>query len=167
MFGKASFVSYLRNFVFGVEDGLVSTVGLLSGIAIGGVPRETIFLTGVVLIFVEAFSMGAGSFLSESSAEEYTNGTDKPSKKDFVAGIIMFLSYFVSGFIPLSCYLIWPVDEAIIFSIVFSVAALLVLGIVGARVSKTSVIKNSLRIAVVGGTAIAIGLVAGSFLSVR
>jgi VIT1/CCC1 family predicted Fe2+/Mn2+ transporter len=48
---------YLRNFIFGVEDSLVSTVGLLSGVAVAGVASRTILLTGVVLIFVEAFSM--------------------------------------------------------------------------------------------------------------
>ena len=66
-------VSYLRNFVFGVEDSLVSTVGLLSGIAIAGMNRESIFATGVVLIFVEAVSMAAGSFLAETSAETVTS----------------------------------------------------------------------------------------------
>ena len=55
--------SYYRNFVFGVEDSLVSTVGLLSGISIAGVTNKTIIMTGVILIFVEAVSMGAGSFL--------------------------------------------------------------------------------------------------------
>ena len=53
---------YLRNFIFGVEDSLVSTVGLLSGVAVANVDQATIFLTGMVLIFVEAFSMGVGSF---------------------------------------------------------------------------------------------------------
>src|SRR3989344_7763433 len=94
-------VSFLRNFVFGVEDSLVSTVGLLSGIALATVPAKTIFLTGVVLIFVEAFSMAAGTYLSESSAEVYANGTDTPTKPNVLAAVIMFFSYFVSGFIPL------------------------------------------------------------------
>ncbi len=62
---------YLRNFVFGVEDSLVSTVGLLSGVAAAGVETKTIVLTGVVLIIVEALSMAVGSYLSEYSVEEY------------------------------------------------------------------------------------------------
>src|SRR3989338_4103836 len=47
-------IVYIRNLIFGVEDSLVSTVDLLSGVAAAGVPRSVIFLTGVVLIFVEA-----------------------------------------------------------------------------------------------------------------
>lgn len=156
--------SNFRNFIFGVEDGLVSTVGLLSGIAIAEVPRETIFLTGIVLIFVEAFSMAAGSFVSESSTEEYTMGHDRPGR-DLFAGITMFFSYFVSGFIPLSAYLFWPVATALWYSIAFSVIALFVLGAIGARFSHISILRSGLRMVVVGGLAIAIGVAAGLFVS--
>ena len=57
--------TYLRNFIFGVEDSLVSTVGLLAGVAAGGVSSAVILTTGLVLIEVEGFSMGLGSFLTE------------------------------------------------------------------------------------------------------
>ena len=165
MFKTTSSVSYFRNFIFGVEDSLVSTVGLLSGIAIAGVPRETIFLTGIVLIFVEAFSMAAGSFLSESSADEYSSGIDRAKRTSFISGAIMFCSYFISGFIPLSSYLIWPVNTALIFSIIFSIAALFILGIVSGRMSNTDIVKDAMRMVIVGGVAIAIGVSVGAIVS--
>lgn len=165
MFRRGLSVSYFRNFIFGVEDSLVSTVGLLSGVAIADVPRETIFLTGVVLIFVEAFSMAAGSFLSESSAEEYANHSERPKRKSFISGVVMFVSYFVSGFIPLSAYLIYPVGEAMKLSIILSLLALSILGAVGGRLSSTSLAKASLRMVVIGGVAIGIGVSAGALLS--
>src|SRR3990167_10071302 len=95
---------FLRNLVFGVEDGLVSTVGLLSGIAIAGAPRGTIFLTGGVLIFVEAFSMAAGSLLSEASVEEMDGGVDD-TRGSLAAGVVMFGSYFAAGLVPLFPYI--------------------------------------------------------------
>ncbi|MBI4160401.1 MAG: VIT1/CCC1 transporter family protein, partial [Candidatus Yanofskybacteria bacterium] len=159
-----SSISYFRNFVFGVEDSLVSTVGLLSGIAIAEVPRSTIFLTGFILIFVEAFSMAAGSFLSEYSAEGYAVGAETPSRKDFISGIIMFFSYFVSGFIPLFPYFVWSTRGAFAISVILSVLALFILGIVGAKVSKTNMAKNGLRMAVVGGVAIVVGIIGGSII---
>ncbi len=158
-------MSYFRNFVFGVEDSLVSTVGLLSGVAIAGVPKATILLTGLVLIFVEAFSMAAGSFLSESSVEGYEGGNVKPNKSNLMSGAIMFFSYLVSGFIPLSSYLFWHSGAALKFSIIFSVTALFVLGVACAKISRTSIVRNGVRMVVVGGTAIAVGLAAGSILS--
>lgn len=41
-------VSYFRNFIFGVEDSLVSTVGLLSGVAIAGVAQRSLLAVGEV-----------------------------------------------------------------------------------------------------------------------
>lgn len=158
-------VSYFRNFVFGVEDSLVSTVGLLSGIAFAGVPGKTVFLTGIVLIFVEAFSMAAGSFLSEYSADEFAGSTNKRGNGRLISGLVMFLSYFFAGFIPLFPYLIWPVGMALKFSVLFSVASLFILGIVSAKISKVGILKSGLRMAVIGGIAIAVGSITGKILS--
>src|SRR3989344_915843 len=157
---RNSSVSYLRNFIFGVEDSLVSTVGLLSGIAISNVSRETIFLTGVILIFVEAFSMAAGSFMSEYSTHGFTTRNETPTKSNFISGIIMFFSYFISGFIPLFPYIILLVDSALNISIALSVLTLFILGIIGAKISNINLIKNGIRMAVVGGVAIGVGMLA-------
>ncbi|KKT81303.1 MAG: hypothetical protein UW79_C0022G0018 [Candidatus Yanofskybacteria bacterium GW2011_GWA2_44_9] len=162
---KAMRVSYFRNFIFGVEDGLVSTVGLLSGIAIADVPSGTILLTGIVLVFVEAFSMAAGSFLSEYSAEGYAEKVEEPTKRDFVAGTVMFFSYFISGFIPLSPYMIMSTNDALGLSVVLSVATLFILGVVGAKMSGTGIMRNGFRMAFVGGIAITVGMIAGKFIS--
>ncbi|MBI2064734.1 MAG: VIT1/CCC1 transporter family protein [Candidatus Yanofskybacteria bacterium] len=162
---RFSSVSYFRNFIFGVEDSLVSTVGLLSGVAIAGVPKATIFLTGIVLLLVEGLAMAAGSFLTESSVEEYTHKAKGSIGGNIISGTIMFFSYFLSGFIPLSPYIFWPVDVALKLSVCFSVIALFFLGVVGAKMSDTRILKDGLRMVFVGGIAIAVGMFAGSILS--
>ena len=151
---------YIRNFIFGVEDSLVSTVGLLSGIAVAGISGSTILLTGVVLIFVEAFSMAAGSFLSERSADEYVRQGDAPGHKSAVSAVIMFLSYFISGFIPLAPYLVLPVNVALKISIFLSLAFLFLLGAAGAKISQVSIWQRGLRMLVIGGSAIGVGIIA-------
>lgn len=153
---------FVRNLVFGVEDGLVSTVGLLSGIAIAGVPRETIFLTGVVLIFVEAFSMAAGSFLSEASVEEMDGGRDD-TKSSVAAGILMFASYFFAGLIPLAPYVFLDVVRAFPLSIALSIAALVLLGRWSGRRTRAPW-EKALRMGLVGGLAILVGTLAGNFV---
>ncbi len=158
-------MAYFRSFVFGVEDSLVSTVGLLSGIAMAGVPRGTVFLTGVVLIFVEAFSMAAGSFLSEYTAEEYASKSDASTNRPFGVGTVMFFSYLVAGFIPLLPYLFFDVRAALGISIAGSLAALFILGVVGAKFSRRSVLKRGFRMLVIGGAAIMLGVVAGIIIN--
>lgn len=60
----------MRELVFGLEDGLVSTMGVVVGVAAGTAEKKVVILTGLVLIVVEALSMAAGSFLSSKSHRE-------------------------------------------------------------------------------------------------
>jgi predicted membrane protein (TIGR00267 family) len=67
---KSSLASVLREVVFGMEDGMVSTLGSITGIAIGSNSHTTVILAGVVIISVESISMGIGSYLSNRSQED-------------------------------------------------------------------------------------------------
>lgn len=156
---KQNSAIFIRNFIFGVEDGLVSTVGLVSGVAIANMPRSEIVLSGVVLIFVEAFSMAVGSFLSEHSVEEYTDHKDVPLWNSALGGLIMFFAYFIFGFVPLSPYVFAPVKYAFWISIIFSLVALFFLGFLTSKISGAKVLRNGLQMLVIGGAAIVIGVV--------
>ncbi len=151
----------IRNFIFGAEDSLVSTVGLLSGVAIAGVARPTIVLTGIVLVCVEAFSMGIGSYLSESITRNENTGEREISIK---AAFIMLGSYIIAGLIPLGPYFFFAGKTGLSWSIVCSLIALVILGITSSRLSRTNVGKNTLRMVLLGGSAIAIGIVVSLFV---
>jgi vacuolar iron transporter family protein len=60
----------IRDFVFGMEDGLVSNLGLVLGVYVGGGDGFTIILAGLASMLAGAFSMSAGSYLSSKSQRE-------------------------------------------------------------------------------------------------
>lgn len=60
----------LREVVFGLEDGIVSTLGAITGIAVGTQNTGIVIVSGLVIIFVESLSMSAGTFLSSKSENE-------------------------------------------------------------------------------------------------
>lgn len=60
----------IREVVFGVEDGIVSTLGALVGIAVATGDQFVVIVSGVVIIAVESISMGVGSYLSSRSVRE-------------------------------------------------------------------------------------------------
>lgn len=60
----------VRHLVFGLEDGSVSTLGAITGIAIGTGEASIVLLSGLVIIAVEALSMGAGTYLSAKSTRK-------------------------------------------------------------------------------------------------
>lgn len=150
---------YLRNAIFGGEDSLVSTVGLLSGVAAGGIGRQDLILTGVVLIMVEALSMAVGSFVSEDTAEEYLKDPSRTSARTArVGAVVMFLSYLGLGIIPLLPYLLFPIASAFWISIVFSIVALGALGLLSGRSTKGNAKRAAMKMVVLGGSAIAVGV---------
>jgi VIT1/CCC1 family predicted Fe2+/Mn2+ transporter len=60
----------IREFVFGVQDGLISTVGLLAGIQGATESTAVVIITGLTAMFSGAISMAAGSYLSSSAEKE-------------------------------------------------------------------------------------------------
>jgi VIT1/CCC1 family predicted Fe2+/Mn2+ transporter len=155
----------VRSFVFGVEDSLVSTIGLVSGIAAVGTNRSVIILTGLILIAVEAFSMAVGTLLSDNSADEYKSGSSVSYTKAVVPALIMFVSYIVAGILVLLPYLGTNNEDAFVQSIVISLIALFLLGILSAQLSKLPLFKKGITMVCIGGVAILIGVGVGSLIN--
>src|SRR4051812_26329609 len=64
---------WLRPTVFGATDGLVSNVGLIAGVAGGGVTPHTVALTGLLGLVAGAISMATGEYTSVRSQTEVTH----------------------------------------------------------------------------------------------
>lgn len=155
-----------RNFIFGVEDSLVSTVGMLSGVAAASAPRNTIIASGLILIFVEAFSMGVGSFLSEETSNQIGSKRRISSQVVKKAAILMFISYFLAGFIPLFPYVVFEGQTAETASIIVSLLALFLLGVVSAIRFQGRILQKGFEMLVLGGLATLVGIGVGSLFQV-
>ncbi|OGG78267.1 hypothetical protein A3A36_01695 [Candidatus Kaiserbacteria bacterium RIFCSPLOWO2_01_FULL_52_12b] len=155
---------YLRTIIFGINDSLVSTVGFLAGISVAGVPRATIALTGIVYAFVEAFSMAMGDFLSEESAEEYMHKSSVNNRHSVIAAVFMFISCVLASLIPLIPYIIFTSGRALAASVSLSVISLFVVGMVSARFSRLPILWRGMRMALLGGAAILMGVAIGTFM---
>ncbi len=156
---------FVRSFVFGVEDSLVSTIGLISGVAAADASRSFIIMTGLILVFVEAFSMAVGTLLSENSVQEFNKKSVISFRKSFGPAVVMFISYFIAGLIVVSPYLILPSGSALIISITSALFLLFILGVMSAEFSHTSKIKKGITMVIVGGLAIGIGIAVGTVLN--
>ena len=157
----------LRNFIFGVEDSLVSTVGLLAGVAVAQISHKEVIITGLVLIVVEGLSMGVGSFLTEETTEEMSGYAPQPLKA-FKGAIVMLISYSLAGLIPLAPYAFIQDNTAVIVSVIVSLIGLFGLGI------GTSIFYHrprpwvrGLKMVVLGGIAVLFGMLVGNLVHLR
>ncbi|MFZ2199374.1 MAG: VIT1/CCC1 transporter family protein [Microgenomates group bacterium] len=153
--------TYLRNFLFGVEDSLVSTVGLLAGIAAADISTKAILTTGLVLIVVEGFSMGIGSFLTEETTEEMAG--QKPETLEAIKGACtMLVSYCAAGLLPLVPYVFLTGQRAVSTSIAISLLGLMGLGYgTSTYYQRPKPWNRAIKMFLLGGSAVAVGMLIG------
>src|SRR5258705_10475331 len=60
----------IREFVFGIQDGLISTVGLLAGVQGATENNLVVVITGLTSMFAGAVSMATGPYLSSTAEKD-------------------------------------------------------------------------------------------------
>ncbi|HVF69406.1 MAG TPA: VIT1/CCC1 transporter family protein [Xanthomonadales bacterium] len=157
---------YLRSIVFGFQDALVSTTGAIAGVAIGSQDKQMVILTGLVVITVEALSMGIGQYTSEKAVHQLDK-TGKHTDNLFVGGGLMTLSYFLGGLIPLTPILLLQLPLSQILSIIFALCGLFILGFIKAKLVQVNPWKSAFEILIFGGITTALGILIGTIFKVN
>ena len=151
---------YLRSIIFGVEDSLVSTTGLIAGLSIGAEDKKIVLLGGIVAIAVESVSMGAGEYLSDSAIEELDK-LKRHRDRPLVSGFLMFASYLLAGLVPLLPIVFMAYPASLWTSVAFALIGLFLLGFLKGRLLHTNPFRGGAKILIVGGMATALGVAVG------
>lgn len=157
---------YLRSVIFGVEDSLVSTTGLIAGLSIGAENKKVVLLGGIVAIAVESISMGAGEYLSDSAIKELDK-LKRHWENPLTSGLLMFISYLSAGMVPLVPIIFLSYPASLWSSIILALSGLFMLGFLKGRVLKTSSLRGGLKILIVGGLATLLGVLVGSLFKIQ
>lgn len=171
---------YLRSLLFGLQDGLVSTTGVVVGISAGVHDKAIVILASFVAVSVEASSMAAGQYSSEKavhqmdeSARASSNSrkssnykTGKHTDSLILGAVIMFFSYLAAGLIPIIPILFIGPPNSIPYSITFAFIGLFAMGFIKGKIVAHKPFRSALEILVIGGVATAIGLLVGYMLRV-
>jgi VIT1/CCC1 family predicted Fe2+/Mn2+ transporter len=141
---------FVRNLVYGVEDSLISTTGVVVGVAWSGLAGRDVIITGLILVLVEAMSMSFGAFMSEDAFMDHDDARPPASARQIAryAGV-MFVSYVLAGLLPLAPFLLGA-KHAWRYSMALAVLGLLGLAFltqpkeraVGARAKKAGLLAG-------------------------
>lgn len=156
---------YVRSSLFGFQDALVSTSGVIVGIATGTSDRRIIILAALVAVSVEAISMAAGQYLSER-AVHHMGEKEAHTDNELIGALIMFVSYIIGGAIPVIPIFFLPAPLIGIASIIFTFFGLFVLGYVTGRIVKRNTLRSAFEMLLIGGLAAMIGATVGYFLKI-
>lgn len=165
---RKTILTELREIVFGLEDGMVSTLGAVTGLAGATNNQPMVIISGFVIIAVESLSMAAGTYLSNKSedlADKLTHNSTHKKQNPIKDGLYMGASYIIGGLIPLYPYWFFPVMLAIPLSMISVVIALFVLGYTSGKMTKINPLKNGLEMTTVSVGAAALGFTVGKIVS--
>jgi len=72
----------IREIIFGIEDGLISMLGIVLGVAGGTGSAGLVIIAGIAAIFAEAISMAAGAYLSTKAQLEFYHREMEREKRE-------------------------------------------------------------------------------------
>ena len=114
---------FARNVTYGMLDSIISTTGVLAGMAYAGVDSRVILITGTILVGVEATSMAFGAALSDEHFEVTETLHVSPSRK-WTSSLVMLLAYALTGFALLVPYALAEPKAATEWVVGLAVAAI-------------------------------------------
>lgn len=65
----------IREIVFGMQDGILTTLGIITGVGVAEGDRSAVFISGFLALLAGALSMGVGEYLGRKSEREVVQAT--------------------------------------------------------------------------------------------
>ncbi len=75
----------VREIVFGMQDGILTTLGIITGVGVAEGERSTVLISGFVAMLAGALSMGVGEYLGRKSEREVVQATIDMEKAEMAA----------------------------------------------------------------------------------
>jgi vacuolar iron transporter family protein len=97
---------YIRDMVYGANDGIVTTFAVVAGVTGGALSARAVLIVGVANLIADGLSMGVGNYLSIRSNESARAAQDLPEEESRPArhGVATFLAFVAAGALPLLPY---------------------------------------------------------------
>lgn len=156
---------YIRSAFFGLQDGLVSTTGVVVGISAGVNDKSIVILASLVAVTVEASSMAAGQYSSEKAVHQMDK-TGRHTDSLLLGALIMFFAYLGAGMIPIIPVIIIGPPVSSYFGVALALIGLFTVGFVRGKITGEKPLRNAIELFIIGGAATSIGLIVGYFLKV-
>jgi vacuolar iron transporter family protein len=75
----------VREIVFGVQDGILTTLGIITGVGVAEGERFAVLITGFLAMLAGSLSMGVGEYLGRKAEREVVTATIEMEKREMAA----------------------------------------------------------------------------------
>jgi VIT1/CCC1 family predicted Fe2+/Mn2+ transporter len=106
---------YIRELIYGSNDGLITTFAVVAGVAGGGLSLAVVLIIGAANLVADGLSMAVGNYLSIRSHESVLEAQELPEEEasPLRHATATFAAFVLAGSIPLVPYMVgaWPFDR--------------------------------------------------------
>jgi VIT1/CCC1 family predicted Fe2+/Mn2+ transporter len=98
---------YIRDVVYGANDGIITTFAVVAGVAGGALPNLAVLVIGAANLAADGVSMGAGNLLAIRADERAREAAGLPELERYPwkHGLATLLAFMVAGLVPLVPFL--------------------------------------------------------------
>jgi VIT1/CCC1 family predicted Fe2+/Mn2+ transporter len=106
---QAAIGAYLPSLIYGANDGIVTTLVVISGVAGAALSPTVVLILGLANLLADGFSMGTSNVLAARST---LTADTRPRLRDASRqGTATFAAFVLAGLAPLCGYLLAPGEE--------------------------------------------------------
>jgi VIT1/CCC1 family predicted Fe2+/Mn2+ transporter len=157
---------YLKDMVYGANDGLITTFAVVAGVEGGALTRRAVLVVGLANLLADGLSMGAGNYLSIRAQEGVRRSQELPEEEARPArhGTATFMAFVAVGALPLVPYVLpaWPASTRLASATFLTFAALFGVGALRSAVTEDSPVAGGLEMLGLGVAVAAVAYYAGS-----
>ena len=159
---------YVRELIYGANDGIITTFAVVAGVTGGGLPLRVVLIIGAANLFADGLSMAAGNYLAIRSHESVLEAQGLPEEEAFPIrhAIATFLAFVWAGAVPLVAYMVpeMPVDRFVV-SIALTLGAMFVVGALRALIANARWWKAGIEMLSLGAVVALLAYVSGAIVA--
>jgi VIT1/CCC1 family predicted Fe2+/Mn2+ transporter len=159
---------YIRDLVYGANDGIITTFAVVAGVAGGNLSRTAVLVVGAANLAADGLSMAVGNFLSIRANESAREAENLPEEEAAPArhAVATFVAFIVAGSLPLVPYVLPVVETArFVWSLALTLGSLFVVGALRTLVTTDRWWRAGLEMLILGAVVAAAAYGAGALIA--
>jgi VIT1/CCC1 family predicted Fe2+/Mn2+ transporter len=159
---------YIRDLVYGANDGIITTFAVVAGVAGGALSTTAVLIVGAANLAADGVAMGVGNLIAIRAHESALEADGRPEEETYPwkHGTATLLAFVGAGAVPLVPYMLPPLAGGrLLWSSLLTMAALFGVGVARAAVTRDRWWRTGIEMLLLGGIVAVAAYAAGALVA--
>ena len=159
---------YIRDLVYGANDGIITTFAVVAGVAGGSLSTAAVLVVGAANLAADGVAMGVGNLLAIRAHESALTADGRPEEETYPwkHGLATLAAFVGAGAVPLIPYILPAADGGrLVWSSVLTMMSLFGVGVARAAVTRDQWWRTGAEMLLLGGAVAVAAYGAGALVA--